>query len=193
MLTDLSTTAIHAKRGALLFLVRHGEAGPHAGLADDPTRPLTEKGKRQAQRVAQWFKSQAENGVAVSVRAVFASPLTRTQETAKPIAAALGLKVQTDDALKPGKLTIGTIRRLVDSVKGYGSVVIVSHEPDLSSLLGQMTGDVEKLSRGEVVWMTWNDLRAGRGRVAGRVKNRAMAPLEKSLLARLLRAAQAIR
>jgi DNA topoisomerase-1 len=161
-----------------LFLLRHGEAGPHAGLADDPTRPLTEKGKRQAQRAAQWFKGQP------GIAAVFASPLTRTQETAKPVAAALGLKLQTDDALVPGKLTVGTIRRLVGNVKGQGSIVVVSHEPDLSSLTKQLTGEEEKFSRGEVRQVQWNDLRAGRGSVVGAVKNREMkaVPMRKALL-----------
>jgi DNA topoisomerase-1 len=164
-----------------LFLLRHCEAGPHAGIDDDPTRPLTEKGERQAQRAAQWFKRQP------GIRAVFASPLTRTQETAKPVAAALGLKVQTEAALAPGKLTVGTIRRLVASVKGQGSIVVVSHEPDLSSLLKQLTGDENKFSRGEVRQVEWNDLRAGRGSVVGAVKNREMkdpetVPMKKALL-----------
>lgn len=72
-----------------IYLVRHGEndyvkKGKLAGRL--PGVHLNDKGRAQAAALAAWFKDQP-------VKAVYASPLERTLETAAPIAAALGLKV----------------------------------------------------------------------------------------------------
>lgn len=72
-----------------IYLVRHGEndyvkKGKLAGRL--PGIHLNEVGRAQAAALAAWFKEKP-------VRAVYASPLERTMETAAPIAAALGLKV----------------------------------------------------------------------------------------------------
>ncbi|MBI3158326.1 MAG: histidine phosphatase family protein [Chloroflexi bacterium] len=72
-----------------LYLVRHGEndyvkKGKLAGRL--PGIHLNDKGRAQAAALAAWFKEKP-------VKAVYASPLERTLETAAPIAAALGLKI----------------------------------------------------------------------------------------------------
>lgn len=72
-----------------IHLVRHGEndyvkQGKLAGRL--PGVHLNDKGRAQAAALAAWFKDQP-------IRAVYASPLERTLETAAPIAEALGLPV----------------------------------------------------------------------------------------------------
>jgi broad specificity phosphatase PhoE len=80
---------VHVMNVAVL-VVQHGEKSLAAG---DPG--LTENGVRQAAAVAEWLRRSG-----IDVGAVWASPLTRAQQTAAPIAAAFGLPVQTDARLR---------------------------------------------------------------------------------------------
>jgi probable phosphoglycerate mutase len=75
-----------------LLLIRHGEPEwDRAGLSvDDP--PLTARGQRQAEALAEHFAS-------IEVDELWVSPLRRAQETAAPLAERLGLKARTQDWL----------------------------------------------------------------------------------------------
>jgi probable phosphomutase (TIGR03848 family) len=83
----------------LVLFVRHGQTpttgkvlpGRAAGLH------LSDKGQQQAERAAERIAAlQTERR---RIAAVYASPLERTQETAKPIARALGLRVRRNQGL----------------------------------------------------------------------------------------------
>ena len=82
-------------RSTLVLLVRHGQTpttgkllpGRAAGLH------LSETGQAQARAVAERLASLP------TVDAIYASPLERTRETAKPIGEARGLKVRVDRGL----------------------------------------------------------------------------------------------
>ena len=77
-----------------LVLVRHGETVWHAEnrYAGRTDVALTDKGMAQAARLARW-------ATGAQLNAVWASPLSRAQLTARPAAEALGLAVQTDARL----------------------------------------------------------------------------------------------
>jgi broad specificity phosphatase PhoE len=72
----------------LIFLVQHAEAEPGPG---DPG--LTDAGRQQAGRTAQWLYGCGLN-------AVYSSPLRRAVETAEHIAAAAGLRLRRDVRLR---------------------------------------------------------------------------------------------
>ncbi len=78
-----------------IFLIRHGEVEGNSGarptFAGWNDVPLTLRGERQVQAVAQ--RMQRER-----LRAVHSSDLQRARRTAEPIAALHGLEVQTDEA-----------------------------------------------------------------------------------------------
>ena len=78
----------------VFHLVRHAEHGLLGRVLTGrmPGVPLNERGRAQALRLAQHFSGRP-------VAAVVSSPLQRAQETAAPIAAALGLAVATDAGL----------------------------------------------------------------------------------------------
>ena len=85
-------------RPTYLFLIRHGEnewteRGALAGRT--PSVSLNEKGKEQAQQIAERLKAQP-------ITAVYSSPLLRCLETAQPLAAALDLPV----SVEPGILEV---------------------------------------------------------------------------------------
>jgi len=84
----------------VVLLVRHGKT-PTTGKVLPGRTPglhLSEEGQAQAVAVAERIAAIAESGPNRPV-AVYASPLERTAETAKPIARALGLRVRTDRGL----------------------------------------------------------------------------------------------
>lgn len=83
----------------LVLLVRHGQT-PTTGKVLPGRAPglhLADRGREQAEAVAQ--RILLLQGDQRKVAAVYASPLERTRETAAPIGAALGLKVQRDKGL----------------------------------------------------------------------------------------------
>jgi probable phosphoglycerate mutase len=76
-----------------LLLVRHAEPVRVEGGTGVPADPgLTDRGRRQADRLAEWLALEP-------VDAVVSSPMQRARETAAPIAAAHGLEVEVVDGL----------------------------------------------------------------------------------------------
>ncbi len=84
-----------APTGTLVLLVRHGETPTTGKLLPGRAKGLhlSDAGRVQADGVAQRL------AVLPRIDAVYASPLERTRETAKPIAAARGLPVTVDKGL----------------------------------------------------------------------------------------------
>lgn len=80
----MSTTIVH--------LVRHGEVHNPTRILYGrlPDFHLTSRGRSQAARTARSFEGH-------DVAALFASPLTRAQETSEPFAEVTGLDVTTDE------------------------------------------------------------------------------------------------
>jgi len=79
---------------ALAYVARHGEtdwnrAGRYQGRLEST---LTELGRRQALALAEALRGSG-------ARRVIASPLSRCVETARPLAAALGVELETDERL----------------------------------------------------------------------------------------------
>ena len=102
-----------------VYIMRHLEQ--QAGAGDDPG--LSPAGKRQADRLASWFRDRP--------RAVFASTTRRAMETASPLARRLGVPLETYDAADP--------ERLIDRVKRTrGVVLIVGHSNTVPDLIRRM-------------------------------------------------------
>ena len=86
-----------------VLLVRHAESvAPWTPGLDEYTRPLTEKGFRDAERLVDSLAS-------TRIDAAYSSPYIRARQTIEPIAKASGLAIETIDdlrerVLKPGDL-----------------------------------------------------------------------------------------
>ncbi len=83
------------KRPSNVLLVRHGQT-PTTGVELYGRRPgvgLSDEGQRQARSAAERIAAAGR------VAAVYASPLERAQQTAEPIAGAVGREVVTHDGL----------------------------------------------------------------------------------------------
>jgi phosphohistidine phosphatase len=110
----------------LIYLIRHAHA---LDGADDAARPLSAKGRRQADRVGRWLR----RGRRFEARELWHSPLVRAQETAAILALRTGGKRQLREvaAAGPGADPATLAGKLADTRR---SVAVVGHEPHLSAL-----------------------------------------------------------
>ena len=117
----------------LLHLIRHAEAGPHR--LDDFSRCLTEKGFKQARRIGCFMKEQC-----LRPEIILTSPVVRARETAEIIAKLMGKPPLTE---VPWAACGMNPEVALTELSGYAkldSVMIVGHEPDLSSLSAALIG-----------------------------------------------------
>lgn len=104
-----------------LILWRHADAALEGEAGDDLLRPLTAKGERQAERMAEWLNRRLAHSTRVLV-----SPAVRCQQTAK----ALGRKFRTVDGLAPG---VGA-EEMLQIARWPGAVepvLLIGHQPTL--------------------------------------------------------------
>ena len=126
-----------------LIVWRHAEA--EDGVPD-LQRKLTAKGRKQAERVAQWLLQRLPSRFAL-----IASPAVRAQQTAE----ALGLPIKTDKSLAPGAAPAAIIKAC--GWPDYKSAaVVVGHQPDLGFLLAEVLGARGGLSikKGGLWWIS---------------------------------------
>jgi len=115
----------------LIYFLRHGEA---VTTGDDWSRTLTTEGANRIRAEAAVLK-------ALDVRpdAIFTSPLPRAVQTAEIVAEILSpdRSVQTREELAPGA-SLGDLQHVLSGLEGDGSVLVVGHEPDLSSIVAAL-------------------------------------------------------
>ena len=111
-----------------LILWRHAEAEDARGN-DDLGRALTERGRKQAERMAAWLGPRLP-----ATTRIIASPALRCQQTV----AALGRPVSTVDAIGPG----AAAKAVLDAAgwpDAGGTVLVVGHQPTLGETAASST------------------------------------------------------
>ena len=119
----------------MIWLLRHGEAEDGAGK-NDIDRELTQKGKRQSTDAG-----RAMAALGVELDACLTSPAVRARDTAELACGELGVEVEIEDRLW------GEFDPL-ELAAGRGDVMLVGHEPDLSSAIAKVTGSRVKMRKG---------------------------------------------
>jgi len=123
-----------AQSAVEVYLLRHADAGnPDKWTGDDADRPLSPKGRRQAERLGRFL---ARNGF--KPNAILTSPKVRAHQTAELVAAALGTRVETDHRLGMA-VDIDLLSKIV-AESGGQRVVLVGHDPDMSDLAAELMG-----------------------------------------------------
>ena len=115
-----------------LYLLRHANADTEAEIDDN--RALSPKGEKQSKRVAEFCRKHA-----IAPTQILASPLLRAQQTAKPVARKLGLKVETVPWLAQESAPEQIISQLAERGE-VESVMLVGHEPDFGYLAAALLG-----------------------------------------------------
>ena len=117
-----------------LYLLRHAHAGnPANWTGDDAERPLSARGKDQAQRLGQLM---AGRGVVPDT--IVSSPKVRARQTANIVADALGVGVTCDGRLAEA-FDLEALAGLIAGVGGT-SLMVVGHDPDFSEMLATLVG-----------------------------------------------------
>jgi phosphohistidine phosphatase len=140
-----------------LILWRHAEAeeGP-----PDLDRRLTAKGRKQAERAAEWLDQRLP-----ARYALISSPAVRAMQTAQ----ALGVPVKTEKLLAPGA-SVGDIIKAAGWPDYRGAVVIVGHQPDLGAAASALVAGAPgqwSIKKGGLWWLT-NRLRRDESQVVVR-------------------------
>jgi phosphohistidine phosphatase len=118
-----------------LGLLRHAHAGdPATWEGPDDVRPLSEKGRQQADRLGRLL---AAAGFVPD--AMLTSPRLRAVQTAELVADHLGVRVRIVPGLA-GFLDLDTLEALLDEAGAPSRPVLVGHDPDFSDLLASLTG-----------------------------------------------------
>lgn len=111
-----------------LYLVQHGEAKSEA---EDPDRPLTDRGAAHVREVA----DRATAAGLVAVDRIVHSGKTRARQTAEAWGERLGIKVEEQDGLAPNDDASIWARRLTG-----GNLMLVGHLPHLANLTALLLG-----------------------------------------------------
>lgn len=137
-----------------LILWRHAEADD---TVPDLKRELTDKGRKQASRMADWLTPRLSQDIRILV-----SPATRTLQTAQ----ALGRGFQRVPALAPGASADDVLAAAGWPDAAY-PVLVVGHQPTLGQVaMRLLTGQAGDLSvkKGSIWWFQSRE-RAGQVQV----------------------------
>lgn len=145
-----------------LIVWRHADAGDaEADAASDAGRRLTERGRKQAERMARWLRARLPERYTV-----LSSPAARARETAE----ALGAKVRVDARLGPGA-DVAQCLAALEWPEGPETrsrhVVLVGHQPALGRLVSLLLSGEEadwSVKKGAIWWLTTRE-REGRAQV----------------------------
>lgn len=121
--------------GTELQILRHGKAQDHGHPGGDGARALVERGREQAIGAAEVLQRSGR-----LPELVLTSPVLRAVETAEAFCKAAGI----DQPIEQRWLACGmTPETAVEELRGYSKfrrVMLVGHEPDLSSLVEYLLG-----------------------------------------------------
>ena len=93
--------------------------------------------------------------------AVFTSPLVRARQTGEILGEVFGLPPQADEGLRPGA-TLSEVEALA-SERGLARIMLVGHEPDLSTMIHQLTGGRAKMRTSGCARVKVDSLSTGHG------------------------------
>ena len=136
-----------------VYLVQHGEAKPKSV---DPTRPLTERGRQEAQRVAAFAER-----LGLEVRQIRHSGKTRAEQTAAILGEALSPPdgVVTTSGLTP----LDDVQPVADALAQEPQpVMLVGHLPFMARLTGLLVTDdpghsVVRFRNGGIVCLAYEE------------------------------------
>ena len=142
-----------------LYLLRHGDAQPPAGEAPDSARQLTEVGRAKMREEAKGMKR-----LGLSPEVILTSPYARARETAEIVACALEVAAPIASPELACGCSLGDLSEALRSYASCASVMVVGHEPDLSTIICQLiSGASVKMEKGGLARVTLAEAVPGAG------------------------------
>lgn len=124
---------MYDRKFVAIYFIRHATAGQRQGfLGDDLARPLDDFGSEQAALIASSLGGEP-------IERVLSSRATRCVSTVAPLATALGLAVEVDDALTEGSME-GAAAALIASL-GTTSAALCSHGDVIPTTIRELMAD----------------------------------------------------
>ncbi len=118
-----------------LFVLRHASAGTRRiNPLLDVKRPLDKEGKRHCLQLAHTL-----NNLKIQFDLIISSPLKRSLQTASLIGTETGYEAQIllSNALAPSA-TLPDFQKLLHEYSGLENLLVVGHNPNLTSFLGSL-------------------------------------------------------
>ncbi len=156
------------------YFLRHGIAVEEADWkGEEADRPLSAEGEALMEREALAIAS-----LGIGPDLILTSPLARAAQTARIVARALGIedRICLEPRLGPG-FDLARLAAILKERKTLGSILLVGHEPGLSTTIGELIGGARvsckkgslacvKLkdpgqARGELFWLLPPEVLAG--------------------------------
>lgn len=147
-----------------IYLIRHSNAVDPGtpGYEDDSLRPLTEKGRDKMKKIAAALKE-----LDVKPDLIVSSPYIRARQTAEVLAKVLKFKQEL--AISDTLVPMGNAENIIGEINekyNVDELVLVGHEPCISSLVGTLIGGNPELAmtvkNGGVCCLASDDLRTER-------------------------------
>ena len=132
-----------------LILWRHADAEDGS---PDLARRLTKKGRKQAERVAEWLEERLPEEYRL-----LSSPAARARETAEALS-----EPRIAEALAPGA-AVKEILQTAGWPDGEGTVILVGHQPDFGRAIAYLVSRRETdwtLKKGGLWWLAPDEVRA---------------------------------
>lgn len=143
-----------------IYFLRHADA---LDGADDDARPLSARGRREAEAIGGFLKHAG-----VSLDAVRSSPLVRavqTAEIATSVCAARGVHLKTDDALR-NETSLDDFEMWLKHLPEARHLLLVGHAPELgvrtAHMLGMRHAEALPLPKAGLVCVETPDRKRGR-------------------------------
>lgn len=115
-----------------LYLVRHAVAvGRHGWDAADEDRPLTPKGRRQAEALPRLLRD-------AEVRRILSSPAVRCCDTVAPLAASRDLELRPTAALAEGSSPAKAVELFEELASKKGDSVLCAHGDLIPEILRRL-------------------------------------------------------
>jgi broad specificity phosphatase PhoE len=117
--------------GTPVYVIRHAEAGDRKRWeGPDEARPLSEAGRRQAERMVELFADQP-------FVQLLSSPFRRCLQTLEPLAEARALSVEPRDELAEGR-PWEYLEKLILEAEGEGPTAVCVHGDAFRALMGDL-------------------------------------------------------
>jgi phosphohistidine phosphatase len=135
-----------------LFFLRHGKAEDWYPGITDADRQLTPEGIAEMRQEALAFADLNPR-----IERIYTSPYPRALETARLVAEALALpseQFHIVPEMAAGGFRMGVLQTLTANLPPSARVLFVGHEPDLSSVAGQLVGGTQiELKKGGLIYI----------------------------------------